>query len=85
MLLGLLCIGSLVIYFGRFGESVKKFYILTVEYHNASGLLNGADVMLAGAKIGEVATPPTVLPSMRGVCRIAATISCNSEGTMAKA
>jgi len=67
MLLGLFCIGSLVIYFGRFGESVKKFYTLTVEYHNASGLLKGADVMLAGAKIGEVATAPKVMPDMRGV------------------
>ena len=67
VLLGLLCIGSLVIYFGRFGESVKKYYTLTVEYRNASGLLKGADVMLAGAKIGEVATSPKVLPNMRGV------------------
>ena len=67
VLLGLLCIGSLVIYFGRFGESVKKFYTLTVEYRNASGLLKGADVMLAGAKIGEVSTAPKVLPNMRGV------------------
>lgn len=67
MILGLLCIGSLVIYFGRFGESIKKYYELTVEYRNASGLLKGADVMLAGAKIGEVAEPPHVLPDMRGV------------------
>lgn len=67
MLLGLLCIGSLVIYFGRFGESMKKYYELTVEYRNASGLLKGADVMLAGAKIGEVAEPPHVMPDMRGV------------------
>lgn len=67
VLLGLLCIGSLVIYFGRFGQSVKKCYPLTVEYRNASGLLKGADVLLSGAKIGEVAKPPTVLPNMRGV------------------
>ena len=67
VLLGFICIGSLVIYFGRFGESVKKYYTLTVEYRNASGLVKGADVMLAGAKIGEVATAPTVLPNMRGV------------------
>lgn len=67
VILGLLCIGSLVIYFGRFGESIKKFYTLTVEYRNASGLLKGADVTLSGAKIGEVAEPPRVLPDMRGV------------------
>jgi phospholipid/cholesterol/gamma-HCH transport system substrate-binding protein len=67
MILGLLCIGSLVIYFGRFGESIKKFYTLTVEYRDASGLLKGADVTLSGAKIGEVSEPPKVLPDMRGV------------------
>jgi virulence factor Mce-like protein len=67
MILGLLCIGSLVIYFGRFGESIKKFYTLTVEYRNASGLLKGGDVTLSGAKIGEVAEAPKVLPNMRGV------------------
>jgi phospholipid/cholesterol/gamma-HCH transport system substrate-binding protein len=67
VILGLLCIGSLVIYFGRFGESIKKFYTLTVEYRNASGLLKGADVTLSGAKIGEVAASPKVLPDMRGV------------------
>jgi len=67
VILGLLCIGSLVIYFGRFWESIKKFYTLTVEYRNASGLLKGGDVTLAGAKIGEVAEAPKVLPDMRGV------------------
>lgn len=67
VILGLLCIGSLVIYFGRFGESMKKFYTLTVEYRNASGLLKGGDVTLSGARIGEVAEPPKVLPNMRGV------------------
>lgn len=67
VILGLLCIGSLVIYFGRFGEGIKKFYTLTVEYRNASGLLKGADVTLSGARIGEVAESPRVLPDMRGV------------------
>lgn len=76
LILGLLCIGSLVLYFGRFGESVKKYYTLTVEYRNASGLLKGADVLLAGAKIGEVAASPTVLPNMRGV---AVTLKINQD------
>jgi phospholipid/cholesterol/gamma-HCH transport system substrate-binding protein len=76
MILGLLCIGSLVIYFGRFGESIKKFYTLTVEYRNASGLLKGADVTLSGAKIGEVADSPKVLPDMRGV---SVTLKINEE------
>jgi ABC-type transporter Mla subunit MlaD len=67
VLLGLISIGSLVLYFGRFGESIKRFYPLTVEYRNASGIFKGADVLLAGARIGEVADAPKVLPNMRGV------------------
>ncbi len=67
VLLGLISIGALILYFGRFGESVKKFYPLTVEYRNASGLLKGADVLLAGARIGEVSDAPKVLPNMQGV------------------
>lgn len=67
VLLGLISIGVLVLVFGRFGDNIKKYYLLTVEYRNASGLLKGADVLLAGARIGEVADAPKVLPNMRGV------------------
>ena len=67
MLLGLVCIASLVIYFGRFSATVKKYYTITVEYRNASGLYKGADVLLAGAKVGEIAESPSILPDMKGV------------------
>lgn len=67
MLLGLICIASLVIYFGRFSAGVKNFYTITVEYRNASGLYKGAEVLLAGAKIGEIAESPSILPDMKGV------------------
>lgn len=67
MLLGLISIASLVIYFGRFSGTVKKSYMITVEYRNASGLFKGADVLLAGAKIGEIASSPSILPDMKGV------------------
>lgn len=67
VLLGIISIGALVLYFGRFGDSIKKFYNITVEYRNASGLLKGADVTLSGARIGAVADSPSVLPNMKGV------------------
>jgi ABC-type transporter Mla subunit MlaD len=67
MLIGLAGICAMVVYFGRFGEGLQKFYDLRVEYPNASGLFQGADVLLAGAKIGKVKEGPYVLPSMRGV------------------
>lgn len=67
VLLGIISIALLVLYFGRFGDNIKKYYFLTVEYRNASGLLKGADVTLSGARIGAVADSPTVLPNMKGV------------------
>lgn len=66
-LIGLFCIGSLVVYFGRFSQWTQNHYTITVEYENASGLLKGADVLLAGARIGEVEKAPVLLPTMRGV------------------
>ncbi len=67
VLLGIISIGALVLEFGRFGDSIQKYYTLTVEYRNASGLLKGADVLLAGARIGFIGDAPKVLPNMRGV------------------
>jgi len=67
MTLGLAALASTVVYFGRFGDSVRKFYELRVEYPNASGLLKGASVLLAGAKIGTVNSSPAILPDMDGV------------------
>lgn len=65
--LGLAAVATMVVYFGRFGESIRKYYEMRVEFPNASGLLNGASVLLAGAKIGSVASPPAILPDMQGV------------------
>jgi ABC-type transporter Mla subunit MlaD len=67
MLLGLVAICAMVVYFGRFGDGLKKFYDIRIEYPNASGLFVGADVLLAGAKVGTVKDGPYVLSSMRGV------------------
>jgi phospholipid/cholesterol/gamma-HCH transport system substrate-binding protein len=67
MALGLLAIGLMVVYFGRFGESIHGYYKIRVEYPNASGIYKGASVLLAGAKIGSVENNPVILPNMDGV------------------
>jgi ABC-type transporter Mla subunit MlaD len=67
MAIGLAAIAAMVVYFGRFGDSVRGYYQIRVEYPNASGILQGAGVLLAGAKVGVVATPPVILPDMNGV------------------
>ncbi|MGC1480001.1 MAG: MlaD family protein [Chthoniobacterales bacterium] len=67
LILGLTVICALIVYFGRFGDGLKESYEIRVEYPNASGLFAGADVLLAGARIGAVDRGPFVLKDMRGV------------------
>src|SRR5205814_5818998 len=58
---GLAMLGALVVQFGRLGEGFKTYYTLTVRFNDASGLLKGTDVLLAGARIGKVADPPRLV------------------------
>jgi ABC-type transporter Mla subunit MlaD len=67
MAIGLSAVAAMVVYFGRFGDAVRSYYQIRVEYPNASGLLKGASVLLAGAKVGMVETAPVILPDMEGV------------------
>src|SRR6201989_2029440 len=67
VLAGLAVLAVLVIQFGRVGEGFKTYYGLTVEFPDASGLLKGSDVLLAGAKIGRVSGGPRLLQSGQGV------------------
>lgn len=67
VLVGLAVLAALVIQFGRVGEGFKTYYGLTVNFPDASGLLKGSDVLLAGAKIGRVSEGPRLLPTGQGV------------------
>lgn len=67
VLLGLAVVAATVVYFGRLGQGLQKFYDIRVDFPNASGLLAGADVLLGGARIGYVFESPRVLPDMQGV------------------
>src|SRR5215212_3818400 len=65
--LGLAAIAALVVQFGRLGEGFKTYYGLTIRFSDASGLLKGSDVLLAGAKIGKVSGGPRMTPEGNGV------------------
>jgi ABC-type transporter Mla subunit MlaD len=58
ILIGLIAIGWLIIQFGRLGEAYQQSYTITVEFPNASGLLRGSQVMMAGAQVGRVLNTP---------------------------
>ena len=64
---GLAVLAALVVQFGRVGEGFKTYYGLTVKFPDASGLLKGSDVLLAGAKIGRVSDGPQLLETGHGV------------------
>jgi len=61
MLIGLVVIGFMAIKFGKLGQGLKKYYTITAEFPNASGLLKGADVNLAGARVGFTAEAPALI------------------------
>jgi len=64
---GLSILAALIVQFGRLGEGFKKTYPLTVRFSDASGLLKGSNVLLAGAKIGRVADGPRLVKEGQGV------------------
>src|SRR5438270_11984155 len=64
---GLAMLAALVMQFGRLGEGFKTYYALTVRFTDASGLLKGSDVLLAGARIGKVAGGPRLVREGNGV------------------
>jgi len=64
---GLAMLGALVVQFGRLGEGFKTYYTLTVRFSDASGVLKGTDVLLAGARIGKVADGPRLVREGSGV------------------
>lgn len=67
VLAGLAILAALVVQFGRLGEGFKTYYGLTVRFPDASGLLKGSDVLLAGAKIGRVSGGPRLVQVGQGV------------------
>ena len=64
---GLAMLGALVVQVGRLGEGFKTYYPLTIRFNDASGLLKGSDVLLAGARIGKVAGAPHLVREGNGV------------------
>ncbi len=58
LMLGLATAAVMIIIFGRFEESFKPTYIITVKFSNAEGLLKGTTVTLKGSPIGRIIKHP---------------------------
>jgi phospholipid/cholesterol/gamma-HCH transport system substrate-binding protein len=61
LVIGLGIIAVMAIKFGKLGQGLSKFNTITAEFPNASGLLKGANVYLAGARIGFTADAPELI------------------------
>ena len=59
LLIGFTVVAALVVKFGRVGQGLNV-YTLRVEFPNASGLVKDSYVLLAGARIGHVASDPVL-------------------------
>ena len=60
LFVGLILLGGLIVQFGRFGDRFREVYTITVSFEDASGVIKGSQVRLAGAKVGQVAKSPTL-------------------------
>ena len=76
LLLGIALICTLIILFGEVPDLFKPTYSLTVKFPDASGLLKGSDVYLAGAVIGKVTTDPHYIPDSQ---RVEVNLKINKE------
>ncbi len=52
---------AMAVYFGKLGTGLEKHYEITVEFENADRLLGGADVYLAGSKVGFISRAPQLI------------------------
>ena len=83
LLIGFSVIAAMVVTFGKVGQSFSKTYQFTVEFPNASGLVKGADVLLAGARIGHSAEAPYLLT--QGGFSVGVKLDINSKVKIPKA
>ncbi len=61
LLIGIVVVSVMAVKFGKLGQGLQKYYTLTVEFPNASGLLKGAEVYMSGARVGFVEDSPALI------------------------
>lgn len=60
LLLGLILLGGLIVMFGQIGDLIEERYPMSVDFKDASGLIEGSTVRFRGAPVGRVAAPPAL-------------------------
>lgn len=71
LLLGFAVLGGLILQFGRLSEHLRGQYFLTVVFDDASGVIQGSEVRMGGARIGQVAELPALTETVQVEVRLA--------------
>ncbi len=71
LFLGLGVLGTLIMQYGRFAERFRGVYTVRVSFSDASGLIKGSQVRLAGAQVGRVVKEPKLTDDGRVVVEMA--------------
>jgi phospholipid/cholesterol/gamma-HCH transport system substrate-binding protein len=85
LLIGFSFIAVMVVMFGRSGMGTGGAYDITVDFPNASGIVQGSDVLLAGARIGTVAEKPAAPVLVGNRFQVAVKLSIRSDVRIPKA
>ena len=67
LLVGLALLGGLILTFSGIRESFRSKYSFSVNFPDASGLVENAPVKLAGAKVGKISATPALNEAFTGV------------------
>lgn len=67
---GIALLAWLILTFGRLDSGYDEVYRVDVRFSDASGVIEGTSVKLAGALIGKVAATPTLEPGMMPRVRV---------------
>ncbi|MFT6793793.1 MAG: phospholipid/cholesterol/gamma-HCH transport system substrate-binding protein [Rubritalea sp.] len=66
LLLGLAVLGSLVVKFGRIGDSnMEGKYNVEITFNDASGLIKGSEIRMGGARIGKITNTPELQDDLK--------------------
>ena len=67
---GLALLGGLIVQYGAFSDKLADSYSVEVTFSDASGIIKGAQVRLAGAKVGEVTKAPVLTSDGKVVVKL---------------
>jgi phospholipid/cholesterol/gamma-HCH transport system substrate-binding protein len=66
LLIGLAVLGTLIVKFGRIGESnMEGRYNVEITFNDASGLIQGSEIRMGGARIGKITNTPELQENLK--------------------